>query len=89
MQVVLTFYGRLKKDGSILEQHIPLLDPTIVQDPLKLQVTIQQMLVSLGIGGLVHKDGSTMRLKPGELFEEMWCEIPSIILASPGSSVRD
>jgi hypothetical protein len=85
VQVTLLFQGKLKKDGSIVEQRLPLNDPEILSDPRKLQLTIQQMLVTLGIGGMVHKDGNVMRLKPGELFEEMWCEIPSIIIATPGS----
>lgn len=88
MQVMLNFKGSLKKDGSIIEQNIPLQDPSILQDPVKLQLTIQQMLVTLGIGGMVHKDGNTIRLKPGENFDEIWCEIPSIILAAPGSTIN-
>ncbi len=87
MQVTLVFYGKLKKDGSVVEQHIPVDNPAILGDRVKLMQTIQQTLVTLGIGGMVHKDGNTMRLKPGELFEEMWCEIPSILLASPGEPI--
>ena len=83
MQVMLEFHGILKKDGSEIIQTVPCDNPAVLQDPKKLQLTIQQTLVTLGIGGLVHKDGNRMRLRPGELFSEIWCEIPSIIIASP------
>jgi len=85
MQVVLSFVGKLKKDGSLITQNIPCDNPAILNDTMRLMVHIQQTLVTLGIGGMTHKDGNTMRLKPGELFEEIWCEIPSIVIATPGS----
>jgi hypothetical protein len=87
MQAILEFHGILKKDGSEIIQQIPCDNPAILQDRVKLTLHIQNLLVTLGIGGMVHKDGNRMRLRPGELFAEIWCEVPSIILADSGQTI--
>lgn len=86
MQTILTFFGKLKTDGTVIEQRIPQNDPDILGDRFKLIMFIQAALVQLGIGGMVHKDGNTMRLIPGANFETIWCDIPSIIIASPNEA---
>ena len=87
MQTILLYEGKLKDSDMVLEQRIPISDQSVLQDPAKLVFTIQQQLVTLGIGGMVHKVGNRMVLTPGARFENIWCEIPSIMLASPGDSI--
>jgi len=86
MTTVLEFRGKLKSDGSIKIQRIPLDKQEILNDPIKLHMAIQSALVQLGVGGMVHKEGDDLVLTPGEKFDEIRCTIPSILLASPGDS---
>jgi hypothetical protein len=86
MQTTLIFSGKLKADGTLVEQRIPVSDPDILGDRFKLMMFIQAALVQLGVGGMVHKDGNTMKLIPGANFETIWCDIPSIIIASPNEA---
>lgn len=87
MQTILLFQGKLIGTGEILEQRIPVSDPSILQDRVRLLLTIQNHLVTLGIGGMVHKVGDRMTITPGARFENIWCDVPNIVIASPGDEV--
>lgn len=86
MEAVLEFCGKLKDTGEILIQRIPIANQEILQNPAEMAKAIQGILVQLGIGGMVHKDGNVMRLTPASRFESIWCEIPSIVIANAGES---
>jgi hypothetical protein len=86
MQAHLTFFATIRpeREGEvprILTQNVPV-DATILQNPTQLQVTIQQFMVQLGVGGCVEKVGDKFVLIPGNRIYEITCEPPSIIEGS-------
>ncbi len=58
--------------------------PALLQNPAQLQITIQQFMVQLGVGGCVEHVGNKFVLIPGNRIYEITCEPPSIIEASLG-----
>lgn len=85
MQTLLIFYGMLKANDEIITQRVPCSDIRVMNDPTLLPIWIQEQLVRLGIGGMVHRVEDRLILTPGECFKNIWCDIPKIILADAGT----
>jgi len=87
MQTILEFRGTLKGSGEVKTQRVPMDKQEVLQDPIKTLMYIQSVLVQLGVGGMVHKEGDEMVLTPGENFSEIRCSVPSIVIATPGEDI--
>jgi hypothetical protein len=84
VQVMLMFKGELEDTDEIVVQYIPISDPEILKNPLKLAATAQVQLVQLGLGGMVHLRDNVMTLIPGKRFKEIRVELPSLVIATSG-----
>ena len=52
-----------------------------LKDTVALRVAIQSVLVQLYMGGIPVQEGSRVRLIPPDRIHEIFCDIPSILIA--------
>jgi hypothetical protein len=70
----------LTSERAVLNISIPIGEDKL-KDQAALRVAIQSVLVQLYIGGIPVQEGSRVRLIPPTRIHEIFCDIPSILLA--------